>query len=187
MADGTPISNANSVTEEIATDELSTLNGADVTSASPRIKAQRVKLLAGDDGTGQDVSNAHPLPVGDAGGSLTVDGTVTANSSVGAGKTLSWGVINTASAGDNQLVAAQGLSATIYVVSFALVVSGAVSLQWKSAANNKSGAMAFGSNGGYALAGSVSAPVLAMNSNEALILNLSGAVQTSGHYCYFVA
>jgi hypothetical protein len=39
----------------------------------------RVKLIHGANGTNDgDVSNANPLPVDDAGGSLTVDGTVTA-------------------------------------------------------------------------------------------------------------
>lgn len=41
---------------------------------------QRIKLIHGADGTNDgDVSDANPLPIDDAGGSLTVDGTVTAN------------------------------------------------------------------------------------------------------------
>lgn len=40
---------------------------------------QRVKIEYGVDGAATDVSDTNPLPVDDAGGSLTVDGTVTAN------------------------------------------------------------------------------------------------------------
>lgn len=63
MADNTPIVDASSVTESIATDELATLNGVDVSGASPRIKAQRVKVQYGDDGSATDVSAANPLPI----------------------------------------------------------------------------------------------------------------------------
>jgi len=40
------------------------------------VKHQRVKVQIGADGTATDVSTANPMPVNDAGGSLTVDGTV---------------------------------------------------------------------------------------------------------------
>ncbi len=40
------------------------------------VKHQRVKVQHGADGSATDVSSASPMPVGDAGGSLTVDGTV---------------------------------------------------------------------------------------------------------------
>lgn len=40
---------------------------------------QRVKINYGVDGSATDVSDTNPLPIDDAGGSLTVDGTVTAN------------------------------------------------------------------------------------------------------------
>lgn len=44
------------------------------------IQHQRVKVVLGADGVSDgDVSSANPLPVSDAGGSITVDGTVTAN------------------------------------------------------------------------------------------------------------
>jgi hypothetical protein len=43
---------------------------------------QRVKVQHGADGSATDVSSASPLPVGDAGGSLTVDGTVAITGSV---------------------------------------------------------------------------------------------------------
>ena len=44
------------------------------------VKYQRVKLIVGADGTNDgDVASGNPMPVSDAGGALTVDGTVTAN------------------------------------------------------------------------------------------------------------
>jgi hypothetical protein len=52
--------------DNIATDELATLNGADVSAANPRIKAQRTKVVFGSDGTATDVDATHPLPSGDA-------------------------------------------------------------------------------------------------------------------------
>ncbi|MGI9505799.1 MAG: hypothetical protein ACR2RE_22395, partial [Geminicoccaceae bacterium] len=44
---------------------------------------QRVKVQVGADGSATDVSDVNPMPVDDAGGSLTVDGTVTANAGTG--------------------------------------------------------------------------------------------------------
>lgn len=46
------------------------------------IHHQRVKIQHGADGSATDVSSASPLPVGDAGGSLTVDGTVAVSGTV---------------------------------------------------------------------------------------------------------
>lgn len=43
---------------------------------------QRVKIGVGADGSATDVSTASPLPISDAGGSLTVDGTVAVSGSV---------------------------------------------------------------------------------------------------------
>ena len=45
----------------------------------PGVWHQRVKIQYGADGSATDVSDTNPLPIDDAGGSLTVDGTVTAN------------------------------------------------------------------------------------------------------------
>lgn len=43
------------------------------------VQHQRVKIQYGVDGSATDVSDSNPLPIDDAGGSITVDGTVTAN------------------------------------------------------------------------------------------------------------
>src|SRR6478609_79566 len=52
---------------KIATDE--------VEEGGVKVQVQRVKVQAGADGSATDVSEANPLPIGDAGGSLTVDST----------------------------------------------------------------------------------------------------------------
>ncbi|HEY3695141.1 hypothetical protein [Phenylobacterium sp.] len=46
------------------------------------VKHQRVKIEIGADGSATDVSTANPMPVSDAGGSLTVDGTVAISGAV---------------------------------------------------------------------------------------------------------
>lgn len=67
MADNTTL-DAGSGGDTIASDDIS------------GVKFQRVKLVIGADGTNDgDVASGNPLPIDDAGGSLTVDGTVTAN------------------------------------------------------------------------------------------------------------
>lgn len=60
MADNTTL-NTGSGGDTIASDDVG------------GVKHQRVKIGYGTDGTATDVSTASPLPVGDAGGSLTVD------------------------------------------------------------------------------------------------------------------
>jgi hypothetical protein len=52
--------------DALATDELTTLNGTDISADSPRVHAQRVKPVFGSDGVAQDVDADNPLPV-DAG------------------------------------------------------------------------------------------------------------------------
>ena len=79
MADNTELT-AGSGGDTIATDDIA------------GVKHQRVKIQYGDDGSATDVSDTNPLPIDDAGGSLsvddgggalTVDGTVTANLAAG--------------------------------------------------------------------------------------------------------
>jgi hypothetical protein len=66
MADNTTL-NSGSGGDTIATDDIA------------GIKHQRVKIQYGVDGSATDVSDTNPLPIDDAGGSITVDGTITAN------------------------------------------------------------------------------------------------------------
>lgn len=57
---------------------LNTGTGGDVISTDDlgSVKVQRVKVQYGVDGSATDVSDSNPLPIDDAGGSITVDGTV---------------------------------------------------------------------------------------------------------------
>lgn len=93
--------------------------------------------------------------------------------------------IDTASAGDNTLVAANAKN-KIKVISFFLVSTAALAVRFKSgAANNLTGAMAFAANGGLAIpAGDTYSHLFETNVNEALVLNLSGATQVSGGLAY---
>jgi hypothetical protein len=69
MADNTVL-DAGTGGDTIATDDIG------------GVKFQRVKITTGADGTANDVTNANPVPVSDAGGSLTVDGTVAVSGTV---------------------------------------------------------------------------------------------------------
>lgn len=70
MADNT-ILNTGTGGDTIATDEVSTLNGA----ASSGVKVQRVKVMVGADNTASDVSSTTPMPIqiGDGTNSITLD------------------------------------------------------------------------------------------------------------------
>lgn len=98
---------------------------------------------------------------------------------------VKYAVVSTATLGDNTVVAAVA-GKRIAVESYALVVSGAVSVKWKSgAATDLSGAMALAANGGLAPAGAgPDSSLLATAAGGALVLNLSAAVQVSGHVAY---
>ena len=67
-------------TDVIATDHVSTLNGAAITPGPTTPKVQRVKVAYGDDGTAQDVSQLFPLPMGRL--DNTVAGTISATDAV---------------------------------------------------------------------------------------------------------
>lgn len=103
----------------------------------------------------------------------------------GQGKTLKFAVVDAALSGDNTIVAAVA-SNKIKVVSYVLVASSAVSVRLKSgAATNLSGAMSLAASGGVSAVGQPSSHLLETAVNTALVLNLSAAVQVSGHISYF--
>ena len=91
--------------------------------------------------------------------------------------------IDVASSGDNTIVSAvEGKK--IRVLQYALVCSDAVTVQWKSSGGTAlSGAMSFAANGGISCPFS---PVGLFETaiGEGLVLNLSAAVQVSGHLVY---
>ena len=93
--------------------------------------------------------------------------------------------INHAGSGDNTLVAAAP-GYKYQVRKLFLGVNAVVSIKFMSGANNLTGLMAMASGEKFSLeqAHQTSAPWLTTNNNEALILNLSGAVQVSGRLIY---
>ena len=99
--------------------------------------------------------------------------------------TVMFASVSTASSGDTSIVAAQGSGNKIRVLAYVLVASAAVSVKWRSASTDKTGAMALAANGGVS---SGYSPVghFETAANEALNLNLSGAQQVSGHIAYYV-
>lgn len=96
--------------------------------------------------------------------------------------------IDTATSGDNTIVAAAS-GRKIRVIAYTAIASGDVSIRWKSASTSLSGAMAVAANGGAAPSGAGESPsgyigLMETAPGEALILNLSAAIQVSGHITY---
>jgi hypothetical protein len=102
------------------------------------------------------------------------------------GLAVAFASIDAASSGDNTVVAADA-TRKIKVLSYLAVADAAVTVRWKSGAStNLSGAMSFAATGGC-----VAPPVppggghwLETAVNQALVLNLGGAVGVRGHLSY---
>lgn len=95
-------------------------------------------------------------------------------------------VINAAASGDNTIVAAQAAGQRIRVLSYALMAGGTVNATWKSGVGTSiSGALPLvvntGVSSGYDPMGHLETAAA-----TALILNLSAAIQVSGHVHYAV-
>lgn len=139
--------------------------GADEISA---VKYQRVKLIHGADGVNDgDVSKANPLPV---------------TTGLLAAKALTQAALSFAASGDNTLVSATAAQKTkCYVL--VLVFEGAVGVKIRSGATDLTGVMQM-------YAGSViqlsiqTEPHFITATNEALICNLSAAVNVRGWIDY---
>lgn len=100
------------------------------------------------------------------------------------------GVINASSSGDNTLLAAVA-NARIRVHTYVIVAAGAVSVTFKSGASTSlTGAMPLAANGGVSSPSAIPTPVEQLAclfftaKNEALVLNLGGAVAVTGHFSY---
>lgn len=95
--------------------------------------------------------------------------------------------IDTAVSGDNTLVAAIP-GRKVRVLGYILVGAAAVSVRWKSATTALSGAMLATAPLACQQSGSSfdTVPALETNPGEALVLNLSAAVQVSGHLTFEV-
>lgn len=95
--------------------------------------------------------------------------------------TVKFASISTASSGYTSLVAAVP-GKKIRVLSYVLVAAGAVTAQFASASSARTGAMPLAANGGVSAQSPTGLFETAVN--EALRLNLGGAVQVSGHLSY---
>lgn len=97
--------------------------------------------------------------------------------------------IDAASSGDNTIIAANA-NARIRVHNYVLVAGGTVNATFKSGSTALTGAMPLASTGGVSSPNAVpteaeqQACLFFTAKNEALVLNLSGAVQVSGHVAY---
>jgi hypothetical protein len=101
--------------------------------------------------------------------------------------TILFATISASGSGDNAIVAAVA-SKKIKVLSCALVASGTVSVKWRSGTTDVSGAMPLVVNSGFVLPASSPGQghYLETAVNTALNINLSGAVQVSGHISYYL-
>lgn len=147
----------------------------------------------------QSPSASGPLPVDGSSVTQPVNGTVTANQGAASandwrtdgrrGQTLLFAPIDVATTGDNTIVAADA-TRKIKVLSYSLVCDAAVAVRWKSGAStNLSGAMSCAATGGLA-DGQGNAPatqwLFETAVNEALVLNLGGAIGVRGRLTYFL-
>lgn len=92
--------------------------------------------------------------------------------------------ISTAASGATTLVAADA-TRRINVVSFSVVASGAVTVQF-TGTGNLTGAMAFAANGGLSASGDAGGFLFQTAVNAPLAIVLGGAVQVSGFLTYFL-
>lgn len=100
-------------------------------------------------------------------------------------RTLKTVKIDHAANGVNEIVAAV-TGKKIKVYSVVLVVTGAVTCEWSSAANKLSGCMSFAANGdGYAAAVNPPAFLMETVAGEALNLYLGAAVAVDGMIAYW--
>jgi hypothetical protein len=101
------------------------------------------------------------------------------------GQTLLFASIDIATSGDQQIVAADATK-KIKVVSYTMVAEGTVAVRWRSATNNKSGAIPLVANSGIAISEKAGNWLLETAVNEALNLNLSASIGVRGHLSYFL-
>lgn len=101
--------------------------------------------------------------------------------------TILYAKVDTASSGGTDLVVAQGASQRIRVLSYTLVAAGAVNVKFTGGTGptDLTGAMPFVANSGAAN-NSSQFGLFATAANAKLSINLSGAVQVSGHIAYIV-
>lgn len=101
--------------------------------------------------------------------------------------TILFAKVDTASSGDTQIVAANATK-KIKLLSCVLVCGGNVNIKWRSGTTDLSGAIPCTQFSGYVLPASSPGQghYLETAVNAALNINLSGAVQVSGHISYYL-
>lgn len=92
--------------------------------------------------------------------------------------------VSAGSSGANAIVAAPGAGQKIVLVHYVLSASAAVNAKWQSATTDKTGLIYFPAAGNHIESGFGAQVECA--ANEALNLNLSGAVTVGGHVAYIV-
>lgn len=193
MADNT----LQTAADNIATDELATLNGVDVSGQSPRIKAQRVKVGYGPDGTFTDVDTPTPLPsliTSVPAANATTDSIAAAlqTGAIMSGLTVLTPKFATivASASGVTIVVAAVTSKKIRVVSWELSASGIVNVKWQShtTPTDLTGLHYMNATGttGTGTAGAPFSPAghFESLSGQSLDINLSAAIPVGGSLVY---
>jgi hypothetical protein len=93
--------------------------------------------------------------------------------------------VSESASGDRNIVAAPAAGERIRVLGYALVAAGAVGVYWTDGTTQQTGAMPLAANGGV-VAGVDGAGWFDCGAGLPLKLNLSAAVQVSGHVRYEV-
>lgn len=106
------------------------------------------------------------------------------NPSTGQGKTLLYGTIAQGAAGTTILVAAQGASMKVKVVSYVFTLSLAGTAKF-TATSDITGAMDIAASGGAVVLGQPSSPLFETGANQALSIVTTGGA-AKGHFSYFV-
>lgn len=74
----------------------------------------------------------------------------------------------------------------IFVTNYVINCHDCVDVQWKSNSDNLSGVMRFGVGGDFTHSSGASPSVFWTGKNQDLIINLSDAVQISGHITFYI-
>lgn len=138
------------------------------------VKYPRMKLVHGSDGsTAGDVAADNPIPMAAATDHMY---------SAGGALTPKFVGIAVSASGNNQVIAAVG-GKKLRVLSYILVAAGTVSVKFRSASTDKTGAMPLVANSGIA-SGFCQVGHFETAVGEALNLNLSDAIAIGGHVTY---
>ena len=161
------------------------------TDIAPLLKEQKktnkilMELPLGGGGGGGGNSSTYQDSLGNPAYPTLTGGAVPV--SLNHGHTLRFATISTASSGDSVIASPTSGTVKIKVLSLVLVSSGSVSVKWRSDTTDLSGAMPLVANSGLVLPGTSpgQSHYFQTAAGEDLNINLSGAVQVSGHISYY--